>query len=148
MCDDKAGAPGEQSSQRLLDPRLGHRVDAAGGLVENQDSRIRDQRPSKTDKLPLSLREVPAPFSHLRVEPIRQRLEHVEAPESANRLSALCAAGAAASHADVVEHRAGKEEVLLQYQGELPPQRIASHLRQVVAIDEYLAAGRPIELSQ
>jgi hypothetical protein len=56
--DDKAGAAFHQAQQRLLDARLGARVDAAGGLVQDQDGRVGQDGARDRQQLALALAQV------------------------------------------------------------------------------------------
>src|SRR3990172_1157530 len=48
--DDEAGPPLHQPQQRLLDSGLGAGVHAAGGLVQDQDARIGQDRPRSEER--------------------------------------------------------------------------------------------------
>jgi hypothetical protein len=51
--DDERRAPAAQPRERLLDERLALRVERAGGLVEDEDARVGQQRAGDGDALPL-----------------------------------------------------------------------------------------------
>ena len=51
--------------QPLLDLRLGQRVDAGGGLVQNDDRRVLQQHPRQRHQLPLAQREAAPALAHL-----------------------------------------------------------------------------------
>ena len=57
--------PLHERVQRRLDDLLGRRVDAAGRLVEDENPRIRQQRPGKGDQLPLADAQIAAVLAHL-----------------------------------------------------------------------------------
>ena len=57
MRDDEGGAALHQRLQRLLDLRLGRRVERAGRLVEDQDRRVLQQRPGDGEALALAARK-------------------------------------------------------------------------------------------
>ena len=54
----KAVRPSSKMQQRLLNMNLGAGVDAAGGLIEDQDARISQDRAGDRQQLPLPLAEV------------------------------------------------------------------------------------------
>ena len=60
--DHEAGPPCHQVQERLLDAGLGAGVDAAGRLVEDQDRRVREDRPGDGEELPLPLAQIPGPL--------------------------------------------------------------------------------------
>ena len=55
--DDQAGAAA--AAEVVVDERLGHRVERAGRLVEDEQRRVADQGPGDLQPLPLTAREVP-----------------------------------------------------------------------------------------
>src|SRR5215210_8311694 len=68
--DDERRAPAKEPSERELDAPLGPDVDARRRLVENEESRIREQGARAGDELPLPEREAASAFRHLRVVPV------------------------------------------------------------------------------
>src|SRR6266567_5353550 len=54
MCDDLRGASGKQAAQGFADLQFGFRVDAGGGLIENQEARIVSQGTGEIDELALA----------------------------------------------------------------------------------------------
>ena len=57
VSDDDGRAAAEQHPHGALDALLALRVHAAGGLVQDEDARVGEQRPGEADQLPLSGRE-------------------------------------------------------------------------------------------
>jgi hypothetical protein len=51
VCDHEGGAAGEQPVDRLLDEPLALRVERAGGLVEDEDLRVLEDRARDRDAL-------------------------------------------------------------------------------------------------
>ena len=51
--DDDRGAVADEGLQHLLDRLLALQVDLAGGLVEDEDGRVAEDRPGQGDALPL-----------------------------------------------------------------------------------------------
>ena len=66
MGDDEAGAVVHQALQRLLHQRLRFAIERAGGLVQDQDSRVLQQRPRDGDALPLPAGEVDSALAQQR----------------------------------------------------------------------------------
>jgi len=54
VCDHQRGAPRHQALQRLLHRTLALRVQRAGGLVQQQDRRVLEQRTRDRDALLLA----------------------------------------------------------------------------------------------
>ncbi len=50
----KAGSVFEQNHQGLLDAGFGDGVHGTGGLIQNNNTRVGQQSPGETDKLPLA----------------------------------------------------------------------------------------------
>ena len=57
MRDDQRGAPSHQHLQRLLDQVFGLRIQRGGGLIQQQDRRIAQQRAGDGDALALPARQ-------------------------------------------------------------------------------------------
>src|SRR6185312_16986004 len=64
MGDDERGAAAEQMGQALLNQRFGFGIEAAGGLVQNQDGRVGEQRARDREALALSAGEFDAALAH------------------------------------------------------------------------------------
>src|SRR5687768_2779242 len=60
MSNDEGGASPHQALERLFDQMLALGVEGAGGLVEDEDARIAQHRPSDGDALLLSPGELDA----------------------------------------------------------------------------------------
>ena len=60
--DDEAGPARHKGQKRPLDSGLGPGVDAARRLVEDENGRVREDRPGDRKKLPLPLALVPGPL--------------------------------------------------------------------------------------
>jgi hypothetical protein len=69
--------PFHQPQQRLLDARLGARVDAAGGFVEDQDGRVGQDGPGNRQQLALSLAQVAGPFGEHGLVAMRQQADEM-----------------------------------------------------------------------
>ena len=54
MSDDEGGAAREETTERPLDLALGADVDGRGGLVEDQDAWVGEERTREGDELPLA----------------------------------------------------------------------------------------------
>lgn len=54
MGDNEGGAAPFYDLERILDQRLGLRVDISGRFIQNENSRIERERPGEGDQLPLA----------------------------------------------------------------------------------------------
>ena len=80
MRNDERRAIARQLRKRRLDAPLGVGIERRGGLIQNQDRRILQDRARDRDALPLAAREQRAAIAHQGVEPLRQlvgKLHHV-----------------------------------------------------------------------
>ena len=85
--DDDGGAALEELRERFLDCLLAGRIDVRGGLVEDEDRRVFEERAGDGDPLALAARELRAALADLGRETLgRPRMK-----------SPICAASAAAA---------------------------------------------------
>ena len=70
--DDQRRAALHHLAQRQLDPGLGVRVDRRGGVVQDQDPRVHQQRAGDRDPLALAARERQAALADARVVAVGQ----------------------------------------------------------------------------
>jgi hypothetical protein len=75
--DDKAGAAFHQAQQRLLDAGLGAGVDAAGGLVQDQDGGLGQDGARNGQQLALALAEVAGALGQQGLVALRQLPDEV-----------------------------------------------------------------------
>ena len=86
--------PSSRRGERPLDAQLRGQVDRRGGLVEDQEARVGDQRPGEGQELALAGREPPAALLDDGVEALgqvldeRERAHGVARPRAARRRSA------------------------------------------------------------
>ena len=78
--DHEGGAALHQPLQRLLHEPLALRVERAGGLVEQQDLGVLEERARDGDALRLAAGEARAAFADRRVEALRQSREQFAEP--------------------------------------------------------------------
>ncbi|CAN5702049.1 hypothetical protein BH20ACT14_BH20ACT14_11220 [soil metagenome] len=71
MRDDERRSAGEEVPKPSLDFPLGADVDRGGGLVEDENVRVGEERTREGDQLPLSQREPEAALAELRVVALR-----------------------------------------------------------------------------
>ena len=83
MRDGDHGAPAHQAAERFADRFLGFAVERRGGLVEQQDRRVLQERARNGDALALAARQLDAAVADHGRDAVRQRLDEVPAPRRA-----------------------------------------------------------------
>jgi hypothetical protein len=143
--DHDRGAPGEQAAQAGFDAALGVQVDVGGGLVEDQDARVGDQRAGERDQLALAGGELRAALADLGVVAVRQLGDELLGADRRGGGADLLVLGVGAAEGDVLAHGAREQERLLRHDPHLRAQRVAGDLAQVVPVDEHAPAGGVVE---
>src|SRR6185369_8823656 len=83
MRDDKCGASGAERPQPVLNERLALAIKARGGFVEDENARVREDRPRNRDALPLAAREAHAALADDRVVSLLERFDELVAMRDA-----------------------------------------------------------------
>ena len=133
--DHKARAPAHERLHRPADRLLGARVDARGGLVQNEDPRVVEQHARDGEQLALALADVLGVVGNARVVALWERAHKVVDLRGAGRSLHLVARGALAAIGDVLGDRAVKEPRVLQHHTKVPPELAAVHLARVHTIE-------------
>ena len=120
MRDDEHGAPLHQPLECQLHHALALRVERAGGLVEQQDRTVGQNRAGDRQALPLPARQTNAPLSEERVVAIGQRVDEFGRVGRFARGLHFGIGGARAPVADVVEHAGGEDHRLLRHRTARP----------------------------
>ena len=90
--DDNGGTPAHQLFERVLNQRLGFGIDAAGGLIQDQQNlRIEGDGARKGEQLALARREARPALQHWFVVPLGQPLDKLGRVDEARRLVERCA---------------------------------------------------------
>ena len=145
MGDHDRGAAGEQAAHGSFDPRLGVQVDVGGGLVEDQDPRVGDQRAREREQLALAGRQLGAALADLGVIAARQLGDELVGADRGGGGADLRVVGVGAPEGDVLANRAREQERLLGHDPHLRAQRVAGDLAQVVSVDQHAPARRVVE---
>ena len=137
--------PVEQAPEAAVDPPLGADVDGRGGLVEDQDPWVGEQRPRERDELALAEREPEAALADLGVVAVGSSVTNESAPTAAAAasISARVASGRPNAMFSAIEP--GEEEALLRHDPELRAQRRLRDLAEVGAVDRDAARARVVE---
>ncbi len=148
MGDDKAGAPFHQCVHGLLDDLLGGRIDAAGRLVEDQDGRVRQQRPGKGDHLSLANAQVTAVFLQYGEVLVRHPLNKHIGSHGACCGNCLFIGGVKPPVADIF-HDGGAEQVgVLEHDPHLAAQAGDGHVANIEAVHEHFPVRHIEEAGQ
>src|SRR5204863_9320903 len=107
-------APLHQALERIEDPGLGAAVDAARGLVEEEDGRVLQERAREREPLALAARELDPAVADLRVQAQGQRLDEGQRVRRADRRDDLLLARARPAVGDVLPDRRREEDGLLR----------------------------------
>ncbi len=87
--DDEGGAALHHFVERSGDPRLGHRIERAGCLVEDQDRRVLEQGPRDSEALTLAAGQKPPAFADARLKTLGIAVDEVERLRARRRLAHL-----------------------------------------------------------
>ncbi len=148
MRDDERGPAPHQEGQALLDEGLGLGVEGGRGLVQDEDPRIRDERPREAEKLALAERQVAALLLEHGVVAVRKLDDEVMRPHGARGPLDLRLRRAGRPVADVLEHGAGEQEGILQHHGDVPAEGALRVVAHVAAVDHNRAGGDIVEAVQ
>ncbi len=147
--DDQGGAIPHQRRQRRLDVALRFAVERRGGLVENQDRGVLQERTGDRQALPLSAGQ---PHAVLADEG-RQPLRHF--PDELHRMCGLggrddfgVTRPGQATVRDIGGHAVVEENHFLAYQGDVRSQAGEPQLGNVDPVHQYLAAVGRVEARQ
>src|SRR5207244_3647858 len=112
--DDDRGPPAAKTPKRCEDDLFRYGVERRGGLVENQNGRVLDDRPRDAQALALAAREAAARFGDLRVVAFRQMRDELVRVRRARRFLDLLPSRVEATVSQVVGNRALEKHRLLQ----------------------------------
>ena len=115
MRDDEGGAPAAQPLEAVLYHRLTFTVEAGRRFVQDQNSRIGQNRTRDADALALSAGQLDAAFTHHRVVLFFEAFDELLAMGDPAGLTDLLARGARARKPDVVGDGAVEKEILLHH---------------------------------
>ena len=111
-------------------------------LLDDEQGRVAQDGPGQGDAELLADAQRMAQLADGRLVALRQLLDEVVGVGHLGRLDDLRQRVRRVAAADVVGHRVVEDQVVLQHDGDLRPQRIERHPAQVVLVDADLAGGR------
>ncbi len=133
--DGDDGAPLGDAVDVGVDDGLGLGVERAGGLVEDEDLRVGDQRPGDGEALALAARQVRRALIDLGLVASGQLLDELFGAGEPGRVDHLVEGGVRFGDGDVGADGAGEQEVLLQHDAERRAQVGEVVLAHVDAVD-------------
>ena len=133
--DGDGGAALAQMRHRVLHQPLGFGIERGGGLVEQDDRRVLDQRARDRDALALAAGKLRAALADRRVVAGRKRADELVGVRGLGGGDDLGLARAGLADGDVLADRAVEQEHVLADIGDLPAQRAARHAGDVLAVD-------------
>ena len=125
----KRRPPGHRLAQPGLDRRLGGRVDRGGGVVEDQDPRVGEQRAGDRDPLALAAGEGQAALADPGLVAVGQFADEGVGLGAARRRFDLLAGRVDAGVGDVLGDAGGEEEAVVGDEGDLRAQLARSTSR-------------------
>ena len=112
-------------------------VQTGRGLVKNQNGRRAKRRPRDGDALSLPVGECGTPFAEDGFVTLGQRHDEIMRVGRARGLADLVKARAGSAAGDVVAHRDGEEDVVLQHDADLRTQRLEREPANVLSVDQH-----------
>ncbi len=143
--DDEHGASLADAVHVLLNDKLRFIVQSAGGFVQNQNFRLRDQCPGDSDALPLTARQIAAVLTDRRIVALRHLYNEVVSAGHLRRPYDSLHIHTGIAEGNVVAHRAVEQIIFLQHHAYLPAQPERFDQSQIHAIDQHPSGSRHIQ---
>ena len=124
----------------MLNQHLGLGIDIGRGLVQDQDIRLRGQRPGKSQQLSLARRKGGSAFGHRMRVPVLQVADEAIGAYAPSSLLDLLSRNPRLAQADIALHVSGEEEDILLHHADMPPEFLDVPLADVDAVDQNRAA--------
>ena len=120
--DDESGAAFHHFVERQIEPRLGHRIERAGRLVEDQDRRIFEQSARHREPLPLAAGQEPAALADPRFKPIGIAIDEIGGLRARRRRAQFVVSRIRLADAQVLRDRAVEQQRLLEHDADIVAQ--------------------------
>ena len=120
-----------------MDLRLDPGIDRARGVVEDQDSRVAQQRPGQGDALALATRQGEAAFAYHGAVTLGQVADEAVGLGGACRRLHLGIAGVGAGIGNVRPHGVGEEKALFEHHSDLAPEACQGDITDVHPVYAY-----------
>ena len=134
--DDERRAPAHDLGQRALDLLLGGRVHRRGGVVEDEDARVGQDRPRDGEALALAARDREPALADHRVVAVGQLGDERVRLRPLRRRHDLITGGIGLGVGDVLVHRGREQERVVGHERDLAPQRPRLDGPHVGAVDQ------------
>jgi len=135
----------QQAPQTLLHEQLGKGVDVRGGLVQDQDARIGQERAGEGYQLPLADAEVLAALANYGFVARGQLRDQLMGADDTSGVLNLGIRRGQAAIANVVANRPGEKKRFLQDHADLRAKRLLCYVADVISVDEHLPAFHVVE---
>ena len=145
MSHQHHGLVGRELGDASGDLRFGRKIHRAGGLVEQQQRRVVQQRPGQTHALTLTTRQRLASLAHRHVETSRVAVDEVRQPSQLGGGNHGPVIGVGHAEGDVFSQRAVKQRHILRHVTEVTPHVGRIDLAQVDAVEQHRAFGGLIQ---
>ena len=116
--DDERRPTLHQHAEGGVDLLLDLHVDGAGGVVEDEDGGVVEQRARDRDALPLTARQRVAALPHLAVEPLGERVDELLGARGAGRGPHVVVGRVGTPVGDVLAHAGREQERLVEHQAD------------------------------
>jgi len=146
--DHDRRAVARQPIERIHDLALCSGVHRARGLIQDEQRRIPQERPSQRDPLALSAGQQHPALADARLVALGQRQDEVVRVRRPRGGLQLGCAGPGVRVGDVRRHARGEEHGLLEHDRQLPSQISEPIVTQVDAVQKDPTAGRIVEAQQ
>ena len=143
--DDDLGGVGDLVVERLTDQLVRLGVDRGGGVVENQDLRLLQERASDAQALALAAGDVGAALFDVRVVLVRELLDEAVGLRELAGVADLLVGGVRVAPAQVLGDGSGEQHVLLQHHGDLVAQDLHVVVAHVDAADLERTVGHIVQ---
>jgi hypothetical protein len=146
--DDHGGAAAQQPLQRLLQPSLGDRVEAARGLVEQDDAGILEEHAGQRQQLRLAGRQVGAAGAHRGVEAVGESVEPGPESHLVQHLDQALVGDGGIEEGQVVAHGGLEQLHLLRHHPHAAAQFDQRHVARVHAAQQEAPLAGVVEAEQ
>ena len=141
MGDEQRGPVGHNLAERVVYALFDIGVDGTGGVVEDKDARVVQQRPRQGDPLALPTRKSEAPFADEGVVTVGEGFDElVGLSRFGGRLDFL-GRRVAAPVGDIGTHAVREKKALFKNNADLAAQRSQRHGPDIVTVDQHGARG-------
>ena len=133
--DDEGGAAFHDFVERQIDALLGHRIERAGGFVEDQDRRVLEQRAGDGEPLPLAAGEQPAALADRRLQAAVVAVDEFERLRAGRGVADFGVGGVRLADAQVFRDRAVEQQRLLEHDADIAAQPDQPEIADIGAVD-------------